>query len=289
MTNVYRLLPKLTLNRQFVEDFIAQEAPCFALGMVEERKQLFAGLALRLDLPIPPEISARGFNLGHCVLGTARFEVLHFAFEFYGFETYNVLLNPNNPVVQAVVGSMIDRGGYFILAMGPQGDATAFRADVGQGELSGLKENMQQIRRSATTDAEYDTALAQFRRRPYPPGRILEWVCRDNIACLNASLDPLELSPASPQGPTTPEAEEQRVLAERLDARVRELGSAGIHDIELFVGMTVQMPLFKRLLDIARPERVSDLCDEYPGLRRYAQLLETIASGIESGDIDVPR
>ena len=154
---------------------------------------------------------------------------------------------------------MIDRGEYFILAAtGPERDATAFRADVGQGALIGLNDNIQRIRRSATTDAQYETALAQFRQRPYPPGPMLEWVCRDNIACLSPSLDPLELWPAAPQGTTTPDAEEQRELAERVDARVRELGRAGVHDIELFVGMAEQMPLFKRLLDIAGPERVSE-------------------------------
>jgi hypothetical protein len=41
--------------------------------------------------------------------------VIHFAFEFRGFETYNVLLNPSNGLVQAVVRSMVERGGYFIL------------------------------------------------------------------------------------------------------------------------------------------------------------------------------
>jgi hypothetical protein len=257
--------------------------------MVEERKQRFAGLALRLDVPIPPDLSARGFNLGHSLWGSARFEVLHFAFAFPGFKTYHVLLNPNNPVVQAVVGSMIDRGGYFILAMGPERNITAFRADVGESDLIGLEDNIQRIRRSATTDAQYEAVLAQFRRRLHPPGPMLKWVCRDNSACLNPSLDPLELSPASLQGPTMPDAEEQRVLAERLDARVRELSRAGVHDIELFIGMAEQMPLFKRLLDMAGPESVFALCDEYPGLYRYAQLLERIASGIASGDIEVPR
>jgi hypothetical protein len=87
--------------------------------------------------------------------------------------------------------------------------------------------------------------VADFRRRPDPPGRMLDWVCRDTLACLNPGLDPLELSPASARGPTPPDADEPRVLAERLEARVRELSRAGVHDIELFVGMAEQMPLFK--------------------------------------------
>jgi hypothetical protein len=287
--NVFPLLPKLTLNRHFVQHFLAQDAPCFALAMVEERRQLFAGLALRLDVSLPPGISARGLNLGHSLLGSAHFEVLHLTFEFYGFETYHVLLNPNNPVVQAVVASMIDRGGYFILALGREREATAFRADVDPGDLIGWKNHIQRIRQSATTEAHYETALAHFRRRPDPPGRMLDWVCRDHSAGLNPSLDPLELSPASPRGPTPPNAGEPRVLAERLEARVQELSRAGVHDIELLVGMAEQMPLFKRLLDMAGPEEFSALCEAYPGLHRYARVLETIASGIASGDIEVPR
>ncbi len=33
-------LPKLTVNGQFMRDFMAEESPCFALGLVEECKQL---------------------------------------------------------------------------------------------------------------------------------------------------------------------------------------------------------------------------------------------------------
>jgi len=32
--------PKLTVNGQFMRDFMAEESPCFALGLVEECKQL---------------------------------------------------------------------------------------------------------------------------------------------------------------------------------------------------------------------------------------------------------
>ena len=40
VSNVYPFLPKLTVNGQFIRDFMAEESPCFALGLVEERKQL---------------------------------------------------------------------------------------------------------------------------------------------------------------------------------------------------------------------------------------------------------
>src|SRR5580704_7551618 len=47
-----------------MRDFIAEESPCFALGLVEERKQTCGFLALRPAEVIPPEISGLGFNLG---------------------------------------------------------------------------------------------------------------------------------------------------------------------------------------------------------------------------------
>ncbi len=49
------VLPKLTLNRLFVSDLMAANAPCFAMGYVEvEEQQSVSGfLALRPDEPIP--------------------------------------------------------------------------------------------------------------------------------------------------------------------------------------------------------------------------------------------
>jgi hypothetical protein len=85
---------KLTVNGQFMRDFMAEESPCFALGLVEERKQPCGFLALRPAEVIPPEISGLGFNFGHALLGTTEFEVIQFVFHFYGFETYNILVNP---------------------------------------------------------------------------------------------------------------------------------------------------------------------------------------------------
>jgi hypothetical protein len=38
--------------------------------------------------------------------------------------------------------------------------------------------------------------LAQFRRRPYPAGQVLNWVCRENIEYLDLTQDRLEMNPA---------------------------------------------------------------------------------------------
>jgi hypothetical protein len=116
---------------------MAAPVPCCALGLVEEGNRSYAFLALRRHVPIPSEITAAGFNFGLALLGTSEFEVIQFAFEFYGFETYHVLLNPSNPVVQTVVNSMVEGGEYFIFAVDSDEGVTTFRADVGRSALAG--------------------------------------------------------------------------------------------------------------------------------------------------------
>jgi len=112
VSNMCQFVPKLTVNGQFMRDFMAEESPCFALGLVEERKQLCGFLALRPAEVIPPEISGLGFNFAHALLGTNEFEVIQFVFHFYGFETYNMLVNPNNRLVKKVLGVGEQRSSY---------------------------------------------------------------------------------------------------------------------------------------------------------------------------------
>jgi hypothetical protein len=94
MSKVHRLRPRLTVNGQFMRDFLSAEIPCFALGMVEERQRPCGFLALRPPKVIPPTITNAGFRFGHALLGNADVAVVQFVFAFYGFETYNVLVNP---------------------------------------------------------------------------------------------------------------------------------------------------------------------------------------------------
>src|SRR5712691_10149192 len=148
MREGYPVRPTLTVNRQFMHEFIAAETPCFALGVVEERKRPCGFLALRPHEVIPPGITNAGFRFGHSLFGNASFAVVHFAFEFYGFKTYNVLVNPNNPLVQAVLTTMVESGDYFFFALDAQGSVTAFRSAIGQADMAGLTTNLPRIQRS---------------------------------------------------------------------------------------------------------------------------------------------
>src|ERR1035437_7757085 len=81
MSNVHPLLPRLIVNGTFINDFLAAAAPCFALGVVEERKQQYGFLAIRPDVPIPDHATQAGFRLGHSLIGTSEYEVVLFTFE----------------------------------------------------------------------------------------------------------------------------------------------------------------------------------------------------------------
>lgn len=203
VTNVSPLLPKLTLNRRFAEHLLKAPAPCCGVGIVEDRRQPYALLALRPGAAIPDGLSARGFEFGHSLYGNAQYEVIHFAFEFYGFETYHVLLNPSDPLVRNVVQRMVDQGGYFILTIDPNQRVTAFRAELGNTGLVGLIDNLPRIRQSVTSDTQYQSTLMQFRRRPDLPGTVLEWVCRGDLTYLDLAKDRLELAPSPNQASAT--------------------------------------------------------------------------------------
>ena len=195
MSNVHPLLPRLTVNRQFMSDFLAAETPCFALGLVEERTRPCGFMALRPDEPLPPAISDAGFRFGHSLFGNADFEAVHFAFEFYGFKTYNVLVNPNNPIVQAVLATMVESGDYFFFAVS-DGSATAFRSEIGQVTWPGSKpiSRVSGARRRPTPSTV--RAVAPFEKNPDPPGTMLHWVCRDRPDYLDLTTDRFELVPA---------------------------------------------------------------------------------------------
>jgi len=164
------------------------------LGLVEETKRQTGFLALRLNEVIPSDILNKGFNFGHGLLGTSEFEVIQFSFEFYGFGIYNVLVNPNNTLVQSVLTTMVEKEDYFFFAINPNDGVTTFRSEIGQENLVGLKANLPQIQNSTTTDGQYLRVLSSFERSPDPLGKMLNWVCRDKVEYLDLTENRLELN-----------------------------------------------------------------------------------------------
>ena len=123
-------LPRLTLNRLFIEDLMAAQPPCFAMGYVEIQGSVTGFIAVRPKNPIPSRSTDQGFRLGHAVLGNATHQVLQFGFEFYGHTTYHALVNPSNPIVQAVIARMLATKDYFFFAINPDQSVIAFRSHL---------------------------------------------------------------------------------------------------------------------------------------------------------------
>jgi hypothetical protein len=186
----------LIVNRPFIRDFLAAESPCFALGLVEERRRLGGFLALRPPQAIPLAITHAGFRFGHGLHGHADVVVVQFVFVFDGFETYNVLVNPNNLLVRTVVTTMVHNEDYCFFALNADGSVTAFRSAIGHEDLAGLKTNLPRIHQARTTEAQYRHAIALFEQHPQPAGALLPWVCRENAAYLDLTTDRLDMTPA---------------------------------------------------------------------------------------------
>ena len=134
------------------------------------------------------------FEFGHTLFGTTTFVVLHFVVAFPRFQTYNVLINPTNLVVQAVLRTMLDDGDYFFFALQPQGQVTAFRrGEAGSDSLAVLRANRTRLQTSTTTDAQYQQALTSFAARPDPAGVLLPGVGRETVAALDLTTERLTL------------------------------------------------------------------------------------------------
>ena len=187
--------PGLTLNRLLVQDLMTAQPPCFALGYVQEHGSISGFMALRAAQTIPAASTNQGFRFGHSMLGLGEHPILHFAFAFYGHTTYHGLVNPSNPIVQAVIARMLETEDYFFFAINPDQTVTAFRSHLETADLAGLRTNQAQFAQAACPPEVYEQAVTAFRAKPDPPGQVLEWVCRHTWEYLDLTAHPLDLNP----------------------------------------------------------------------------------------------
>jgi hypothetical protein len=188
------LQPRMVVNSRFMSAFLAATAPSFGLGVVEERKQQTGFLAVRPDPPIPIEALSAGFRFGHTLVGRRDVEAIDFVFDFYGQATYHALLNPASPIVRRVLNLMVAAKDYvfFSLDTTQGGSMVCFRSEF---HIAGIADVLPAIMNARTTEEQYRWAVAEFSRRPEPPGLVLNWVCRDELDYLELSKDRLELKP----------------------------------------------------------------------------------------------
>jgi hypothetical protein len=81
---------------------------------------------------------------------------------------------------------------------------------------------------------------------------------------------------------------EQRWIATKIDTRMQKLIRAGKDNMAIMAAMTDHMPACHQLLSTVQPADIDQLTRTFPGFHRYARILESLASGIQSGAIPVP-
>jgi hypothetical protein len=143
-TNVDRFMPKLTVNGQFIRDFISAHHRALRLDCQRKASAFAASWFSDLRKPFHRKSSAKT-SLSIFLLGNANFEVIHFVLEFYNFRICNVLVNPNNPLVQTVLTTIVESCDYFFFAMSPSQSVTTFQSEIAQADLAGLKSSLPRI------------------------------------------------------------------------------------------------------------------------------------------------
>jgi len=173
MGEVHNYLPRLTINQLLIRDLMGAQAPCFALGYVEDRKEKCGFIAVRPESPIPNQVTQKGMNFGHSVLGTSKYKVLHFGFEFYGHTTYHGLVPVGNPIIQAVISTMLDTQDYFFFVINTDQTVTAFRSQFEAHDLAGLRTNQEEFGDDRCSLEQYERAVETFTKKPDSPGTVM--------------------------------------------------------------------------------------------------------------------
>ena len=65
------------------------------------------------------DMAAKALRLATCCSGSDAWEIVQFTFDFYGHATYNALVNPSDPMAQAVLELMVRTGDYFSSRLTP--------------------------------------------------------------------------------------------------------------------------------------------------------------------------
>lgn len=81
---------------------------------------------------------------------------------------------------------------------------------------------------------------------------------------------------------------QQLWIAAKIDTRMQKLIRASKDNMAIMAAMADHMPAFNQLLNAVQPGDLDQLTRKFPGFYRYAKILESLATGIQSGAIPVP-
>lgn len=182
MNNVHKFLNKLIFNQQYLADLMDEPAPCISLGIMKERKKEVGFILLRPEEEIPEIVTHQGFQLGNGILGISEDEcAIQLSFLFYDYGVYHGLVNPGNSVVKRTIELMIENNDYFFIVINPSQRAVTYRSELEQGNNLGIYDNLDIIKNAVTSNEMYETIYSIFKDDPTPPGKVIPWVCREDV------------------------------------------------------------------------------------------------------------
>ena len=185
LSNVTQLPVPLTFNEPFLRAFMDSEPPCAALGLVEQAGQTRGFVAARINESLPLLATESGFDFGFELLGNERYQLIHFILTFPELQPYDIILNPNNPLVRKVVEVMRETAQYFFFVF-EEGEIRAFHQTMDRQNLEWFNTYGGVVHTATTTPEEYERALRRFRPDDsFLHGRLLDWVCREDTAFLD--------------------------------------------------------------------------------------------------------
>jgi hypothetical protein len=185
LSNVTQLPVPLTFNDRFLHAFMDSEPPCAALGLVEQAGQTRGFVAARTNESMPLQAAESGFDFGFELLGNDRYQLIHFILGFPGLQPYDIILNPNNPLVRKVVDVMRETAQYLFFVF-EEGEMTAFHQTMDRQNRDWFNRYGDVVHTASTTPEEYERALRRFKPDDgFLHGKLLDWVCREDMRFLD--------------------------------------------------------------------------------------------------------
>lgn len=191
-SNVINFLPPLTFNKKFIEQFVAENLPCAALGIVETRGQQTGFLAIKTEKPLSDATTQNGFDLGTELLGKKDLIVLlHLILNFDSENIFDVLLNLNAPVTKRVLQLWEKTGNYFFFAFSDTG-FTAFNQNI--SDVWFQESYFEIMEKAKNTNSQYEDSVEIIKRKnDMMHGKYLGMVFQENLDFLDLNGNRFEV------------------------------------------------------------------------------------------------
>lgn len=195
MAEPQRLLPPLTLNRRLLKTVMDDGRPTFALGFVEERREVLPLLVV--SLPELDDLSLLGDDVAlGCQAATGPGgRALRLDFRFHDVTPLQVVVDVDQEPTRQVVSAITTTGNYFVLVVG-HSSVKAFRADTGAAERQCIGELLANVpSRANGARGGFDNLRKALVRGS--DAVTLEWVANGDASLLSLhGPDRHELRPA---------------------------------------------------------------------------------------------